>query len=564
MTLNLTVVSRERIYQCADYRLSNPRTRQAIDIESQKIILVNAYRWSATVCYTGIAQLPCGTYVGDWLSAFAKDISPNEPFDHFLNYIAGADSWLRCYPLESRRISFSVGAFDVDQPVFVLISNFEEPSGRMSQSVAPTLTVHRVRPGKSKAYVAGLKSAVSRQDRRQLERLASRSPAIPDMTMALVDLNRRVARACPNLVSEACFTTHLSHTGNGGGDPHGATAANLSMMPSAIDSAVKNLIAEKFPRGGVLRGIAISRSPANERHHQILLKEKPNDPNLHNNFGAFLMDQKNDPEGAEIHYLKAIELDPSHANALGNLAIIRGCQRRLDEADALYLKALSVDETNETVAFNYTLFRKNEFSDVTSTRLIIDRAIHAHPESARLRILRAQNSIDADPIGAARDLKTARELGADQAQIEPYYALALHLGKCPIEDCIGAYRTALAIDPDNGALHLNLAQLLFVWGKEVEAKSELTLALRKKLNGSAELEALFYSLAHLAAEVAPTLTRVRSLLDAGARLNWDVSMNLKGVEAIDPSRAEQLELLVSVMRGELETDVLSRVACALR
>ena len=564
MTLNLTVVSRERIYQCADYRLSNPRTRQAIDIESPKIILVNAYRWSATVCYTGIAQIPDGTYVGDWLSALAKDISPNEPFNQLLDSIAGADSWLREYPLESRRISFSVGAFDVDQPVFALISNFEEPSGRMSQSVASTLTVHRVRPDKPKAYVAGLKTAVSRQDRRQLERLASHNPEISDMSMALVELNRRVASAWPNLVSAACFTTYLSHTGNGGGSPHGTTTTNLSMIPTASESAVKKLIAEQFPRGGALRGIGISRSPANERHHQILLKEKPNDPNLHNNFGAFLIDKKNDPEGAEMHYLKAIELDPRHANALGNLAIIRARQRRLDEAEALYLRALSVDETNETAAFNYTVFRKNEFNDLTSTRIIIDRAIHAHPQSARLRILRAQNSIDADPIGAARDLKTARELGADQAQIEPYYALALHLGKCPIEDCIGAYRTALAINPDNGALHLNLAQLLFVWGKEVEAKSELTLALRKKLDGSAELEALFYSLAHLAAEVAPTLTRVRNLLDAGARLNWDVSMNLKGVEAIDSSRAEQLGLLVSVMRGELEFDVLARIACALK
>jgi len=38
------------------------------------------------------------------------------------------------------------------------------------------------------------------------------------------------------------------------------------------------------------------------------------------NYGAFLQDKKQDLKGAEKSYLRALELDPNHVNALGNLA----------------------------------------------------------------------------------------------------------------------------------------------------------------------------------------------------------------------------------------------------
>ena len=48
MTLNLTVLTQRCIYQCADYRMINPITRQPYNDQAQKIVLVNAANWNTT------------------------------------------------------------------------------------------------------------------------------------------------------------------------------------------------------------------------------------------------------------------------------------------------------------------------------------------------------------------------------------------------------------------------------------------------------------------------------------------------------------------------------------
>ena len=566
MTLNVTVATRECIYQCADYALVDPRTGRSVRVESRKVVLVNAFRWAATVCYTGIAQTPDGTFVGEWLSALVDDIALDGSFDQLLDRLVAADTWLSAYPLKTRRISFSVGAFDGVDPVVALVSNFEDLSGRQFSAVAANLGVHRLRPTKPRAYVTGQAQAVSRADRRRLERLANQHPEPAQMYEALVSLNRRVAQALPQWVSTSCFTTHLTHTGNGGGQPHeaeGKALENLVALPPGVESDVRDFIRSRFPQGATLGALTIAHSPADERQHRALLRERPRDPNVYNNFGAFLKERRNDSHGAELQYLKALELDPGHVNALGNLANLRWDQRRLSEAQELYTSALAGNDLNENVVWNYIRFRRAEYNDVTSTRLVLDTAIDRHHSSARLRILRAEALISSDPAGAIRDLEAARNLGGDQAVVEPLYGCALQLAGRPIDECVAAYRTALAVSAPNGSLHLNLAQLLFAAGRDTEAVTHLSAAWRYGLDTAAQLEAIFYAVAHTPRESGGLLNRVEVLLAAGATLTWDVSPNVAAVERRNPLRARHLADLARVMMRELPVETLSRLARGL-
>ena len=54
MTLNITVATGSYIYQSADYRLFDTKAHRAFDFEAQKIVLVQARGWNATVCFAGV------------------------------------------------------------------------------------------------------------------------------------------------------------------------------------------------------------------------------------------------------------------------------------------------------------------------------------------------------------------------------------------------------------------------------------------------------------------------------------------------------------------------------
>jgi hypothetical protein len=57
MTLVLTVVSAKIIYQSADYRLTDLTTGAYGDFDTQKVFLVNALAWNATVAFAGVGRV---------------------------------------------------------------------------------------------------------------------------------------------------------------------------------------------------------------------------------------------------------------------------------------------------------------------------------------------------------------------------------------------------------------------------------------------------------------------------------------------------------------------------
>lgn len=381
--------------------------------------------------------------------------------------------------------------------------------------------------------------------------------------MALAEVNRDVAIQTA-LVSPASFTAHVRLTGEGGGYSHGTEAQpfipKLAIPEAAREEVTRLLEKEIGPGRARLVAISTFRADPSEEYHEVQLREKPRDPSVHSNYGAFLKDKKGDLEGAEREYRIAIELDPNHVNALGNLANLLWEKGDRGQASDLYRTAFGTDPGNEIVAWNYARFLIGELNDRKGAHDVLDQGIRAHPASGRLLLLRGQLSVlEGNASEALEILRQARELGADQAGIEAAYAFALHLSSAPIGECIGAYRAAVALNPKNSALTLNLAQCLFVEGDDSEAKSQLFEAMRMGIDGSAQLEAQFYLLSHTTSDPAEIFRTMKSLLARGGRLRWDISPNIEAVARHDSQTAALLQIVAEVISGERDQMFLDRV-----
>ena len=67
MTLNITVTTDRCIYQSADYRLYDANAHTVKDFWAhQKIFLVTAATWHASVCFNGVGKFNL-LYVSEWL-----------------------------------------------------------------------------------------------------------------------------------------------------------------------------------------------------------------------------------------------------------------------------------------------------------------------------------------------------------------------------------------------------------------------------------------------------------------------------------------------------------------
>ena len=322
MTLTITVAGQRSIYQSADYRLLDLATGETYDLGAQKGVLINAFDWTAIVAFAGIGRT-ASVDVSEWLAAHVASIGGNDPFDRVIEALLDADSWLSQVEADHRRHSFSVGAFEESTPTFALVSNYESIVAPPARVAAGRLAVTRLRPTKTTAFVSGQAWAVSRSDRRTLARIVDRDPEPAKVYEALASMNRAVSTAT-RLVSPSCFTSHVRLTGEGGGQIHGAEGIPFVpdfAFPTEVRNAVTRLLDEQFGPGRArLVSMSSGRAGATEAFHKTQLREKPLDPNAHNNFGAFLKETKADVSGAEREYRNALELDPQHVNALGNLA----------------------------------------------------------------------------------------------------------------------------------------------------------------------------------------------------------------------------------------------------
>ena len=182
---------------------------------------------------------------------------------------------------------------------------------------------------------------------------------------------------------------------------------------------------------------------------------------------------------AEIFYAQAIALDPRHAGALHNLAILRANVGRPVEAMELLRQAILADPTTPEARFNLgTLFLIHNQIEVAVSELSTALALRPDYPEALVNLARARV--------VQGDLDPAMELLLKAEALAPNYAPALtNLGGLLMNR--GAYREAgqryalvLHLDPDSAEAAYNVANALKALGRQDEAIAFYDQALARE------------------------------------------------------------------------------------
>lgn len=548
MSLNITVLSEDLIYQSGDFRLVDWHG-QRVNFEAQKQIQITRFRWSAVVAFVGIGSVR-NLLVSEWLAGKTAELPQDANFGALIDVLLSADEWIQRLPLQRRLHTFSVGAFVGHRPLFAIVSNFEAVHARPSRLPRPRLQVSYLRPRRERVFVTGRPATVLKLERQSLIGLL-RAKATPEVVMnALARVNAAAHARDEDYISDHCFTSFVRLTGEGGGMVHGLGELPYVpkfMVPVEMEDAVAKLLRDQFPQGAQLRSFSTMRAPSTEADHLVQVREKPNDPNVHNNYGTYLRDVAKDDSRAEQAYLRALELDPDHSNALGNLANVLWDRGELDRAEELYQQAVAADTKNVTHRVNLGKFLLNARNDAEAALKVCEEGRpdeSDNPPLLELHCLLLARKGEYDR--AAEQYDRLYKLRPDSPEIALRYGAVLHAAGAALETAEPLYRQVLAQEPTNGQAMLNLAQIRFQLGAEEEAGALVRAALKAELTEGEKVEALFCWYAFEGNR--GTLRELRTLLVRGARSRgWDLTPVVARAVAVGHEDVDFLRVLGAVV-----------------
>jgi hypothetical protein len=190
VTLNITVLTREMIYQSADYRLSVNGRR--LDVHSTKATTLNFLDWTGFVTYTGIGRVgnkETSEFLCEWL------VDPTaKSFEDIVELIRrDASRWINNVSPGSRH-TFIVAAFVAGDPTAAVVSNFQTWHGaNMAEVSKEFITSRVVATTGPEVIVTGVRKAVSRQQRRALCNFANKYATDPARVRRLLATTTRKA-----------------------------------------------------------------------------------------------------------------------------------------------------------------------------------------------------------------------------------------------------------------------------------------------------------------------------------------------------------------------------------
>jgi hypothetical protein len=271
MTLNLTLLTTEAIYQSADFQLTDGNTNEPLHTESMKLVTVHYPDWEGFVTYTGVGrwqQRDTAEWIVEWLTGL-EDASPDAVIGRLRERGTALLRDIERAPRGRRHPhTFVFAAFVKGRPRVATISNFEDCAGRSDASPSAELREDSRECRRPFLLATGQKQAVKRASRRELERVAARSDTSPArIRNALTEMNAKAAKSpeARGTVSVGCSVTSFRRDGSGFQDlTEGSTAQPRSLMNG---QPLPDIAALTGINPGRARGVSFGRfGPATQQH----------------------------------------------------------------------------------------------------------------------------------------------------------------------------------------------------------------------------------------------------------------------------------------------------------
>ena len=248
VTLNLTVLTRQTIYQAADFRLTEFDTGKIVTDSSDKLVVLEFRSWSGFVTYTGVGALgkrSIATYVTAWLRGHQ-----GLTMAQVAAVLADRGGQLMGHVTPARPHTFILAGFAKGHTRTYVVSNFEKWEGARSSTPSSAFTVTSVSSKSTpKVIVTGCKPAVPRSRRKRLERLIGERVQDSAYIRHILQEEIRLAAdslAAGNKVSRDSVVHSFDSSGSGRADRSGSTVGIAPMLLEGMDvSALVEEVAKR-------------------------------------------------------------------------------------------------------------------------------------------------------------------------------------------------------------------------------------------------------------------------------------------------------------------------------
>jgi len=295
------------------------------------------------------------------------------------------------------------------------------------------------------------------------------------------------------------------------------------------------------------------------------LQADPNNANILGNYAFFLSDRRKDYDAAEAMFKRALKVDSNHPNNLGRYSLFLNDQRKnYDAAEAMFKRALKADPNNANTLGNYAVFLTRDRQDYDAAEAMFKRAVQADPNNANTLVnyatFLAKERSDNDAAG--RMYKRAVEADPDNTNNLGRYALFLNNQRKDYVAAEAMYKRTVEADPDDANNLSNYAGFLFGLGRLPEGTTYLKRAeLIEEKPRALEAELLFYRAAHDPGSWPKVLTRLRELIEAGARSpGWSFEANIARAKKNGHPNVALLRALAKVITEAADPAQLSEFA----
>ena len=221
MTLNITVLTREAVFQSADFRLTNAETGKLMDNNSQKVMNISYNRWGGLLTYTGLGKWggkDAGVWLTEWLSEDSA-LTLDDVTKIITERAYEVLSKLRSPKGDIFHHTFVIALFDEGRPCVVTVSTFEDLFSKpRSRAILPLVVSKRMLRSTSQdalVVVTGQRQAVERSHIRMLKRLGRNTPIDETEAPRLIQAANVAASTRCESVSEDCAVAALFLDGRG-------------------------------------------------------------------------------------------------------------------------------------------------------------------------------------------------------------------------------------------------------------------------------------------------------------------------------------------------------------